>query len=84
MSGGLVTIGEYAFSHEAEMARGFLETNGIEVFVADEAMSRIANHLTPIIGGAKLQVREEDAELALQLLADVESGEGPPIVSDSD
>jgi hypothetical protein len=74
MSEGLVTVAVFVVVHEAEMARGFLESNGIDVFLADGAMSRIASHLTPMIGGIKLQVRQEDADRACELLSEVNSG----------
>lgn len=74
MSHGLVTVAGFATAHEAGMARGFLEANGIEVFLADEAMSRI--YLAVVTGGIKLQVRGEDAETARQLLSEVRSEDG--------
>lgn len=69
MSDNLVTVATFATTHEAAMARGLLEAEGIDAFLADEAMSRI--YLSVITGGIKLQVREEDAESARQLLSEV-------------
>ena len=59
------------------MARGFLEANGVDVFLADEAMARIANHLAPMIGGYKLQVRREDVDTVVELLGLVQSDPDP-------
>ncbi len=74
MSEELVTIAVYAVVTQATMARSFLESFGIDVFMADENVTRIANHLTPMIGGVKLQVRASDEETARELLSQVESG----------
>lgn len=68
MSDQLVTVAIFVTAHEAAMARGFLEANGIDVFLADEAMSRI--YLTVVTGGIKLQVRAEDADTARELLSE--------------
>ena len=73
----LVTVTSFGTAHEAEIARGFLEANGIDVFLADEAMARIANHLTPMIGGYKLQVRREDVDTVVELLSQVQSDPDP-------
>jgi hypothetical protein len=66
-----VTVATFVTPHEAAMARGFLEGSGIRVFLADAEMSRLASHLTPMLGGIKLQVPREDAEKARELLAAV-------------
>ena len=73
MSDELVTIATFFTATNAALMRGFLEANGIEVFMADENVTRIAGHLAPAIGGIKLQVRGSDAETARLLLAQVES-----------
>ena len=76
MSEELVTIAIYPVGAQAEMARSFLQSFGIDVFIADENTTRIANHLTPMLGGAKLQVRASDEETARELLSQAESGSG--------
>jgi hypothetical protein len=73
MSQELVTIATFLTAHEAQMARGLLEANEMECFMADEAMTRIASHLIPMIGGMKLQVRPEDVEKARELLSPTQS-----------
>ncbi len=65
----LVTVTTFLTAHEAELARGYLEANGIEVFLGDQEMTRIASHLIPMIGGIKLQVRSEDADRVRELLS---------------
>ncbi|MGE5567420.1 MAG: DUF2007 domain-containing protein [Rhodospirillales bacterium] len=74
MSECLVTVETFMLAHEAEMARGYLEANGIGVFLADREMSRI--HVSPLIGGVKLQVRSEDEERARELLAEIRRDAG--------
>ncbi|HOK44580.1 MAG TPA: DUF2007 domain-containing protein [Bryobacteraceae bacterium] len=74
MSGSLVTVETFLIAHEAEMARGYLEAHGIDVFLADREMSRI--HVSPLIGGVKLQVRAEDQERARELLAKIRRDAG--------
>jgi hypothetical protein len=74
----LVTIASFHSALEAEMAKGYLEAQGVEATFADENVNRIANHLQPMIGGVKLQVRQEDAERARFLLA--QAGSEPQVV----
>jgi hypothetical protein len=72
MSDELVMVASFLTIQEAKMARGFLESNGFAVFLGDEAMVP----LSPIVGSVKLRVREQDAEAARELLADVEAHPG--------
>lgn len=65
-----VTIRIFMSPLEAAVAQSFLEGNEIEVFLADENANRIYGAYSVLIGGIRLQVPEEDAELALALLAD--------------
>jgi len=61
-----VTIARYLNMAEADLARGHLEAEGIEAFVAgDYAASTIGVLGT---GGIGLQVREEDVARALEIL----------------
>jgi hypothetical protein len=76
MDDELVTIATFAREHEAEFARGYLETNEVDVYLADDAMTRIASHLLPMIGGVKLKVRRQDVDRARELLAQVQSDPG--------
>jgi hypothetical protein len=71
MSDETVTVATFSNQGEAQIARGFLESCGIEVFVGDENMSRMENPV--LISGFKLQVRAADADTARELLARVKS-----------
>lgn len=65
----LVTIKTFVYPHEATMAMHMLEDNGIESFLMDELSIQINPIYSNTLGGAKLQVWEQDAEQALLLLA---------------
>lgn len=63
----LVTIKTAHIPSDLVVARSVLESEGIYCFVKDEIMSQ----LYPMfggVGGAKLQVRGEDAEKAIAIL----------------
>lgn len=64
----LVTIHVYGDMSEALLARGRLESAGIESFLTDENISRIE---WPVTRGMRLQVNADDAETALALLKPV-------------
>jgi hypothetical protein len=50
------------------LAKGSLESAGIECFLADENLVRLDWFISNFIGGIKLRVRPEDAENARKLL----------------
>lgn len=61
----LVTIMTNDIADRLSIARTYLEDNGIESVLKDELM----NHVHPFgLGGVKLQVLEEDAVRAIELL----------------
>ncbi len=62
------TILTFTYPHEAHMAKAYLESNGIEVFIQDEMMAQVHNFYSNAIGGVKLQVRETDVEAGLKFL----------------
>jgi hypothetical protein len=76
MNEELITIASFASVLEAELARGYLQSHGIDVFLADENIGRIANHLYPIVGGIKLQVSRKDVDRARALLTSPEASTG--------
>ncbi len=78
----LVTVGIYASSWEAQLARACLEAEGIGSVVADEHLGRIWCATT--VGGIKLRVREEDAPRASELLRSREPTPELYVVTDSD
>jgi len=64
----LVTIRQFRDLPEALLAKGSLESAGIECFLADENLVRLDWFISNVIGGIKLNVRAADAESAQQLL----------------
>jgi hypothetical protein len=64
----LVTIRQFRDLPEALLAKGSLESAGIECFLADENLVRLDWFISNFIGGIKLNVRPADAENAQQLL----------------
>jgi hypothetical protein len=67
----LVTIATYFQHSEALLARMRLESSGIECILIDEHLCRIDWGLAPALGGIKLQVREEDAPRAAEILHEI-------------
>ena len=64
----LVTIRKFRDLPEALLAKGSLESAGIECFLADENLVRLDWFISNFIGGIKLNVRAADAENAQKLL----------------
>lgn len=63
-----VTVGSYSFPHEAHLARAKLESVGIPAFVADEYTINMQWLYSQALGGVKVQVPEQFAEEAQELL----------------
>ena len=63
-----VTVAAYDNPVMAEMVKARLETEGFQVALADEHTVGIAGHLATAIGGVKVQVAEEDAYEAREVL----------------
>ncbi len=64
----LVTIRKFRDLPEALLAKGSLESSGIECFLADENLVRLDWFISNFIGGIKLNVRAADAEIAGKIL----------------
>ena len=62
---GLVTVARFEDPVEAQMARGMLESAGVECFLVGEN----ANNLLQAAFRARLQVRVEDEAAARELMA---------------
>ena len=64
----LVTVASFSQAMEAHLSRARLESEGIECFISDEFT--ITNNwlFSNAIGGVKLNVRESDAQEALEVL----------------
>ena len=64
----LVTIRQFRDLPEALLAKGSLESAGIECFLGDENLVRLDWFISNFVGGIKLCVRPQDAENARKLL----------------
>ena len=60
----LVTIRNFRDLHEALLAKGSLESSGIESFLADENMVHMDWLISNLLGGVKLKVDAANAEAA--------------------
>ena len=64
----LVTIRQFRDLPEALLAKGSLESSGIECFLADENLVRLDWFISNFIGGIKLKVRGPDVLNARKIL----------------
>jgi hypothetical protein len=64
----LVTIRKFRDLPEALLAKGSLESAGIECCLGDDNMVRMDWFISNFIGGVKLQVKLEDAVAATEIL----------------
>jgi len=64
----LVTLRQFRDLPEALLAKGSLESAGIECFLADENLVRLDWFISNFIGGIKLKVRPADEETARKIL----------------
>jgi len=64
----LVTIRQFRDLPEALLAKGVLDSGGVESFLADDNMVRMDWFISNLLGGVKLQVAPEDVVEATQLL----------------
>ena len=67
MEGNFVTVKIFSQVPDAGLVRSYLESEGIPTFLKDEITTHIYGGAS-MFGGIKLQVREEDAEHAIQKL----------------
>jgi hypothetical protein len=65
----LVVVQSYATEGEAEVAKGVLETSGIDAMIQADTAGRMREHLAWSGLGHRVLVREEDAVAARSLLA---------------
>lgn len=65
-----ITILTFTYPHEAHLAKGKLESEGIEVQITDEMTVQVHNFYSNAIGGVKLSVRETDLQKANKILID--------------
>jgi len=64
----LVTLRKFRDLPEALLAKGSLESAGIECFLGDDNMVRLDWFISNLLGGIKLLVKPEDAEAANEIL----------------
>jgi len=68
----LVTVISFTYPHEAHLAKGYLESNGIETFIKDEFTVQVNNFYSNAVGGVKLLTKKSDFDKSIQLLKDVD------------
>jgi hypothetical protein len=64
----LVLLRQFRDLPEALLAKGALESAGIETFLADDNMVRMDWFISNFIGGIKIKVKPEDLEAAQEIL----------------
>lgn len=69
-SGELITVAQFRDLHEAHLARGLLESEGLRVFLADENLVNVNWLYSNLAGGVRLQVPEEEEGRARELLGE--------------
>jgi Putative prokaryotic signal transducing protein len=68
----LVTVGRFSTPWEAHLARTLLESEGIDACVLEERLPALSLLTGEPAVMSRIEVHPEDAELALEILADVE------------
>jgi len=66
----LVVLQQFRDLPEALLAKGSLESSGIDVVLVDDNMVRMDWFISNLVGGIKLCVRQQDEAAALELLAE--------------
>ncbi len=80
--GKLVTVASFDNPMRAEILASRLEAEGIPTFLGDAEMMSINPLWSPALGGVKVQIREDDAERALEIMREAvppgREGSGEP------
>ncbi len=63
-----MTLRQFRDLPEALLAKGSLESAGIQAYLVDDNMIRMDWFISNLLGGIKLKVRPEDAEAASEIL----------------
>ncbi|MDX1426229.1 MAG: DUF2007 domain-containing protein, partial [Salegentibacter mishustinae] len=66
-----VTIARFQYSSEAQIVKGKLQSEGIEVFLADQVLIDTDPLVSQAIGGIKLNVYTDDEERARAVLSEI-------------
>ncbi len=64
----LATAAIFYSLHEADVAKGLLDSCGVDCFLVDEHMHRVHPLAGDVLGGIRLQVAAKDLQLAKQVL----------------
>jgi hypothetical protein len=78
----LVTVASFANGFEANLAKGLLESNGVQAFLDNENTLNWSWPLAVAVGGVKLQVADDDAYLAKEILDSVRRNGASTVESD--
>lgn len=73
MQDTFVTIARYPYSTEAQIVKGRLEADGIEVFLRDNITIDTDPLVSQAIGGVKLKVLAKDEKAARDILESIQS-----------
>lgn len=65
-----ITVKISLYPADLAIAKTYLEDNDVFCFIKDEFITQVHPFYSNAVGGAKLQVPEEDAEKAIHLLID--------------
>lgn len=65
-----ITVISFTYPYQAHIAKGLLESEGIEVLIKDELTTQVNNLYSNAIGGVKLQVKESELEVTQQILTE--------------
>lgn len=63
-----ITLTSFTYPHEAYIAQGYLDSEGIETIIQDELTTQVHNFYSNAIGGVKIQVRDTDYDKGLKAL----------------
>ena len=84
MQNTFVTIARYQYSSEAQIVKGRLEADGIDVFLSDNITIDTDPLVSNAIGGVKLKVLAKDEKEARNILASIQvhslDDNGNPII----
>lgn len=72
MKSTFVNIASFQYSSEAQIVKGKLQSEGVEVFLKDQVLIDTDPLISKAIGGIKLTVRAYDEERARRILEPIE------------
>lgn len=63
-----IVLTTFTYPHEAHMAKGYLDSEGIQTIIKDELTAQVNNFYSNAIGGVKLLVLESEFEIGIETL----------------